>query len=219
VLRAAGVAVSSGLLAEQVAHGPLEAWLTAQLTGRPHVTWKYAATLDGRSAAADGTSRWITGEAARSDVHRLRSEVDAVLVGVGTVLADDPELTVRPDAGRQPLRVVLDRTGRIPAQARVHPALVLDDPPGEALAALAGRGVVSVLLEGGPTVAGAFLRAGLVDRVVGYVAPALLGAGPSALADAGVGTITDAVRLRLDDVTRLGDDLRLTLRPHHPRRP
>lgn len=212
-LRAAGVRVDEGVLADEVAHGPLEAWLTGQRTGRPFVTWKYAATLDGRSAAADGSSRWITGPAARADVHRLRAEVDAVLVGVGTVLADDPELTVRPDPGHQPLRVVLDRSGRTPQDARVHPALVLDAPPDEALAALSGRGVVSVLLEGGPTLVGAFVRAGLVDRVVGYVAPALLGAGPSALADAGVGTVRDALRLRLDDVTRLDDDVRLTLRP------
>ncbi len=212
-LRATGVEVVTGVLAGEVARGPLEAWLTAQRTGRPHVTWKYAATLDGRSAAADGTSRWITGGPARADVHRLRAEVDAVVVGVGTVLADDPELTVRPDPGRQPLRVVVDRSGRTPPAARVHPALVLAGPPVDVLSALADRGVVAVLLEGGPTLAGAFVRDGLVDRVVGYVAPALLGAGPAALQGAGVGTIGAAVRLRLDDVTRLGDDVRLTLRP------
>jgi len=222
-LRAAGVEVVEGVLEDEAAHGPLEAWLTSQRTGRPYVTWKYAATLDGRSAAADGSSRWITGEPARADVHRLRAEVDAVLVGVGTVLADDPQLTVRtpdgaPQPGRQPLRVVLDRSGRTPSGARVHDGaaetLVLDLEPLAALAELQARGVVSVLLEGGPVLAGAFLRAGLVDRVVGYVAPALLGAGPAALADAGVGTIKDAVRLRLDDVARLGDDVRLTLRRH-----
>ncbi len=213
VLRAAGVEVVTGVLEDEVARGPLEAWLGAQRHGRPYVTWKYAATLDGRSAAADGTSRWITGEASRADVHRLRSEVDAVLVGVGTVLTDDPELTVRPDPGRQPLRVVLDRSGRTPPGARVHPAVVLTGTPVEALGQLRDRGVVSVLLEGGPTLAGAFLRAGLVDRVVAYVAAALLGAGAAALGDIGVGTVRDAVRLRLDDVTRLGDDVRLVSRP------
>ena len=207
-LRAAGVEVEH---TDEVVE-PLEAWLAAQRLGRPHVTWKYAATLDGRVAAADGTSRWITGASARADVHRLRSEVDAVVVGVGTVLVDDPELTTRPDPGHQPLRVVLDRSGRTPADARVHPALVLALDPTEALAALGERGVVSVLLEGGPTLAGAFVRAGLVDRVIGYVAPALLGDGPAVLAGAGVGTITHAIRLRLDDVTRLGDDVRLTSR-------
>ena len=222
VLRAAGVQVATGVLEQEVAHGPLEAWLTAQRTGRPFVTWKYAATLDGRSAAADGTSRWITGSPARTDVHRLRAESDAVLVGVGTVLADDPELTVRPAPGRprpsrQPLRVVLDRSGRTPAGARVRdgsaPTLVLAREPAGALAELQERGVVSVLLEGGPTLAGAFWAAGLVDRVVGYVAPALLGDGPPALGSLGVGTVGQAVRLRLDDVARLGDDVRLVLRP------
>ncbi|MDP3711881.1 MAG: bifunctional diaminohydroxyphosphoribosylaminopyrimidine deaminase/5-amino-6-(5-phosphoribosylamino)uracil reductase RibD [Mycobacteriales bacterium] len=217
VLRAAGVEVELGRLADEVARGPLEAWLTAQRTRRPFVTWKSAVTLDGRVAAADGTSRWITGEAARADVHRLRAEVDAVVVGVGTVLADDPQLTVRPDPGHQPLRVVLDRTGRTPPGARVlddaADSLVLAFAPAAALAELAARGVVSVLLEGGPTVAAAFLEAGLVDRVVTYVAPALLGEGPSAVAPWGVGTISDALRLRLDDVTRVGDDVRLVLRP------
>ena len=212
LLRDAGVEVVTGVLEDEVALGPLEAWLGAQRLGRPYVTWKYAATLDGRSAAADGTSRWISGADSRADVHRLRAEVDAVLVGVGTVLADDPELTVRPDPGHQPLRVVLDRSGRTPAGARVHPALVLDSTPAGTLAELAARGVVSVLLEGGPTLAGAFLRERLVDRVVGYVAPALLGAGPAALGDLGVGTVGDALRLRMDDVTRYGDDVRLVLR-------
>jgi diaminohydroxyphosphoribosylaminopyrimidine deaminase/5-amino-6-(5-phosphoribosylamino)uracil reductase len=241
VLRAAGLDVETGVLADELARGPLEAWLTNQALGRPFVTWKYAATLDGRSAAADGTSRWITGEVARADVHRLRAECDAVVVGVGTVLADDPLLDVRPAEGRQPLRVIVDSTGRTPLTARAlagpAPAVVairaaaaddpgyprtLELPTGKdghvdlpaLLQQLAVRhDVVSVLLEGGPTLAGAFVAAGLVDRVVGYVAPALLGEGPPALAAAGVGTISAAHRLRLDEVTRLGDDVRLTLRP------
>jgi diaminohydroxyphosphoribosylaminopyrimidine deaminase/5-amino-6-(5-phosphoribosylamino)uracil reductase len=222
VLAAGGVEVVGGLLAAEVAEGPLEAWLHVQRTGRPFVTWKYAATLDGRSAAADRTSRWITGPEARSDVHRLRSEVDAVVVGVGTVLADDPALTVRPDPGRQPLRVVLDSRGRTPLAAQVRDGaaetLVLTerDVPRHDLTAvlkvLHDRGVVSVLVEGGPTLAAAFMTAGLVDRVIGYVAPALLGDGPAAVADLGVGTITDAVRLRLCEVSQVGDDVRLTLR-------
>lgn len=234
-LRAGGVEVVEGVLEDEVARGALAAWLHRQRTGRPHVTWKYAASLDGRSAAPDGSSRWITGEAARADVHRLRAESDAVLVGVGTVLADDPALTARPDPGHQPLRVVVDRHGRTPATAQVlddaAPTLVVTHGPsyGEQrtlvlapapdgrvdlaglLAALGERGVVAVLLEGGPTLAGAFVAAGLVDRVVGYVAPVLLGGGAAALHDAGVGTIDEAVRLQLTDVTRLGDDVRLTL--------
>jgi len=232
-LRAAGVEVTTGLLADEVAAGPLDAWLHRQRTGRPLVTWKYAATLDGRSAAADGTSRWVTGEPARADVHRLRAESDAVLVGIGTVLADDPQLTVRPTEGRTPLRVVVDSSGRTPRTARVlddaAPTLVATAGPsvegaetvavgagqvdlGALLDLLAARDIVSVLLEGGPVLAGGFWRAGLVDRVVGYVAPLLLGAGTSALEQAGIGTIGDAARLHLTDVTRVGDDLRLSLR-------
>ena len=138
------------------------------------------------------------------------------MVGVGTVLADDPQLTVRPSPGRQPLRVVLDRSGRTPSSARVldeaAETLVLAEEPTAVLALLAERGVVSVLLEGGPTLAAAFLAQGLVDRVIGYVAPALLGAGAAALADFGAGTINQALRLRLDEVQRVGDDVRMTLR-------
>lgn len=241
VLAAAGVDVEAGLLSPE-AEAVNVAWLHSVRTGRPHVTWKFAATLDGRSAAADSSSRWITGPQARADVHVLRSRSDAVLVGVGTVLADDPQLTVRhlppghhTATARQPLRVVLDRDGRTPPDARVRDGaaetLVLTgtdvyagggghgvgrrgvDPRG-ALAVLYERGIRSVLLEGGPTVAGAFVDAGLVDTVVAYVAPALLGQGTAALATASTGATMEAItRLRLVDVTILGADLRLTAVP------
>ncbi len=190
----------------------LTPWLTAQQRHRPYVTWKLAASLDGRVAAADGTSRWITGPEAREDVHRLRAQVDAIVVGTGTVLADDPELTTRPDPGHQPVRVVLDRRGRTPRNAKVHPALVLDQSPEQALQTLHGQGVVHVLLEGGPTLAGAFLSADLVDHVVAYVAPILLGRGPAAVTVPGWGTLTDAARLRLTGVAQIGQDVRLDLR-------
>lgn len=208
-LRAAGVDVVEVGGPE----GALAYWLHAQRTGRPFVTWKFAATLDGRSAAADGTSQWITGPEARADVHALRSQCDAIVAGSGTVLADDPALTTRPDPGHQPLRVVVDRRGRVPADARAlgegswH---VTDDR--DVLAELAERGVTRVLLEGGPTLAAAYWRAGEVDEVIAYVAPALLGAGAAAVGDLGIGTITDIARLHLTDVTRLGEDVRLTLR-------
>ena len=156
MLRAAGVAVREGVLADEVARGPLRAWLHAVRTGRPHVTWKLAATLDGRSAAADGTSRWITGADARAEVHALRAGMDAIVVGTGTVLADDPSLTARrPDGSlreRSPLRVVVGHRD-------VPSGFALDAPdvlhlrthdPDAVLAALHDRGVVDVLLEGGP---------------------------------------------------------------------
>jgi diaminohydroxyphosphoribosylaminopyrimidine deaminase/5-amino-6-(5-phosphoribosylamino)uracil reductase len=227
-LRAAGVEVISGVRAAEASH-LLRYWLTAVPRNRPYLIWKYAATLDGRSAAEDGTSQWITGPEARADVHALRGTVDAILAGVGTVLADDPSLTVRATGlERRPLRVVVDSAGRTPAGARVcdgaaptwiaTAAEVGAGPDGRVdlaklLAALYARGVRGALLEGGPTLAGAFLAAGLVDEVVGYLAPKLLGAGPPALGAAGVATIAGVHDLTLTDVTRIGPDLRLTAVP------
>ncbi|HEX6968331.1 MAG TPA: bifunctional diaminohydroxyphosphoribosylaminopyrimidine deaminase/5-amino-6-(5-phosphoribosylamino)uracil reductase RibD [Micromonosporaceae bacterium] len=231
-LRAAGVAVEIGVRAAEAEEVNI-AWLTAVRRGWPYVIWKYAATLDGRSAAADGTSMWITSVAARTDVHALRATVDAVLVGVGTVLADDPRLTVRDLrdgslAIRQPLRVVVDSAGRTPPDARVRDdaartwiataAEVGRGTDGRVdlralLAALYERGVRSVLLEGGPRLAGAFLAGGLIDKIVGYVAPKLLGAGPAALSDAGIRTVSDAAEWEFVDVTRLGPDLRFIALP------
>ena len=219
VLRAAGIAIKAGMLAEEVRRGPLRAWLHAVRTGRPHVTWKLAATLDGRSAAADGASRWITGVAARAEVHALRATVDAIVVGTGTVLADDPALTARyPDGSErehQPLRVVVGYRDVPPGFALAAPdALHLrTHDPDVVLAALHGRGVVDVLLEGGPRLAGAFVAAHRVDRVLAYLAPALLGAGPSALGDAGVGTIDAIERLQVDEVRRVGADVLVDARP------
>ncbi|MBW0106673.1 bifunctional diaminohydroxyphosphoribosylaminopyrimidine deaminase/5-amino-6-(5-phosphoribosylamino)uracil reductase RibD [Pseudonocardia sp. KRD291] len=218
-LRAAGVEVTLGSLADDVAAGPLRGWLHRQRTGRPHVTWKLAATLDGRVAAADGTSRWITGETAREGVHALRARMDAIVAGTGTVLADDPALTARHPNGtlaeHQPLRVVVGHRD-VPAGA----ALAADDvlhlrthDPDAVLDALDTRDVVDVLLEGGPTLAGAFVAAGRVDRVLAYLAPALLGSGNTALGDAGVGTIADIVRLHVDEVHRVGVDVLVDARP------
>lgn len=236
-LRAAGVQVERGLLEESAAAGNA-AWLTSVRLRRPYILWKYAATLDGRVAAADGSSRWITSAESRADVHRLRAEADAVVVGSGTLRADDPHLAVRGVAGAvQPLRVVLDSNATIEPGARVlddaAPTLiaVADDTKTDLpdvlrlprtatgldvpalLTALYARGVRSVLLEGGPTLAGAFVAAGAVDKVVGYLAPALLGAGPAALADAGISTLADALRLEVTETLRLGPDLRVTAVP------
>ncbi len=223
-LRAAGLTVSGGLLADDVARGPLREWLHRQRTGRPHITWKFAATLDGRTAAADGTSQWITGPEARARVHADRARLDAIVVGTGTVLADDPWLTARlPDgslAPHQPLRVVVG-TRDIPAGAKVlddaAPTLVLrTHDVADVLAALADRD--DVLIEGGPKLAGAFLKAGCIDRVQAYLAPVVLGAGSHAVEGAGVSTITEALRFRRESVETVGDDVLLTLIPNDPTR-
>lgn len=224
-LRAAGVHVDTDVRRPEAAHG-MRYWLGAVRFGRPYTIWKYAATLDGRSAAADGTSQWITSPAARADVHRLRGTVDAIVAGIGTVLADDAALTVRgTGAARSPLRVVVDSSGRTPAAARVTDGAA---PTWIATAADVGatadgrvdlhalgkrlydRGVRAALIEGGPTLAGAFLRAGLVDEIVGYIAPKVLGAGMAALGDAGVATMTEAIGFEIADVARVGPDVRLT---------
>jgi diaminohydroxyphosphoribosylaminopyrimidine deaminase / 5-amino-6-(5-phosphoribosylamino)uracil reductase len=221
-LREAGVDVVLGVEQEAAEQGALAAWLTGVHERRPYVVWKVGVTLDGRVAAADGTSRWITGEVARAAVHRLRATCDAVLVGSGTVLADDPQLTVRDEAGRdvehQPLRVVVDRRGRVPAGARVlddaaPTHISRADGPEGVLGELFDRGVRRVLLEGGPELAAGFLRAGMVDEVVIHLAPKLLGAGPSLVGDLGIRTIGDALSLDVVDVTLLGSDVAIRLRP------
>jgi diaminohydroxyphosphoribosylaminopyrimidine deaminase/5-amino-6-(5-phosphoribosylamino)uracil reductase len=221
-LRDAGVDVVTGVEQEAAERGALAGWLTGVRDQRPFVVWKVGATLDGRVAAADGTSRWITGATARAAVHRLRATCDAVLVGSGTVLADDPQLTVRDEAGRdaprQPLRVVLDRRGRVPAGARVLDGTAPTHvsragSPAALLAELFDRDVRRVLLEGGPQLAAAFLQAGLVDEVLVHVAPKLLGAGPSLVGDLGIPTIGDALLLDVVDVTLLGGDVAIRLRP------
>ena len=228
-LRSAGVVVLGGadavgedLVAQAVALN--EPWTFAVTHGRPFVTWKAASTLDGRVAAADGTSRWITSPEARADVHDLRDSVDAIIVGIGTVLADDPHLGARRDGqsrpGQQPLRVVVGMRD-IPGGARVlddsAPTLHLrTHDPREVLETLFGRGVRHVLLEGGPILAAAFVRAGLVDAVRWYLAPALLGAGAPALAEAGMSTIADALRLSVTGVALIGDDVRIDARTRAP---
>jgi diaminohydroxyphosphoribosylaminopyrimidine deaminase / 5-amino-6-(5-phosphoribosylamino)uracil reductase len=214
-LRAAGVDVTAGVAADVVAD-QLAAYLTHRTTGRPRVVLKLASSLDGRTAAPDGTSRWITGEAARADAHRLRAESDAVLVGAGTVRADDPALTVRHTAGRDPLRVVL---GRAPAGAKVHPCLEVAGELGPILDDLGARDVLQVLVEGGAGVAGAFHRAGLVDAYVLYLAPALFGGddAPGLFTGAGAATMADVWRGRITRVTPLGDDIRVDLVPARSR--
>ena len=212
-LRAAGVDVVVGVGAAEAADG-LAAYLHQRRTGRPWVVLKLASTLDGRTAAPDATSQWITGPAARADAHSLRAESDAVLVGAGTVRADDPSLTVRdaPAPRGDPVRVVL---GRAPDGAKVHPCLERSGDLGAVLDELGALGHVQLLVEGGANVAHAFHHAGLVDRYVIYLAPALFGGDDARSMFAGPGAQSMAAvsRGRIHRVTTVGDDLRIDLDP------
>lgn len=249
-LRDAGVVVDVGV-DEETARESLRPYLHQRATGRPWCVLKSAASIDGRTAAADGSSQWVTGPRARADGHRLRARSQAVVVGSGTALLDRPALTVRDVETRPPvppLRVLLDARGRVPAEGPLFdvdlgPTLVLTtsqaDPemmaawkgagvevdevePGAdggvdlpaALRVLAGRRVLQALVEGGPSVHGALVRAGLADELVVYAGGVLLGDGARpVLAGFPVGTLSDAPRWRLVDVTRVGDDVRATWRP------
>ncbi len=214
-LEAAGLTVELGVLATHVAE-QLAPYLTHRRTGRPYVVLKLAATLDGRIAAADGSSQWITSTAARLDAHRLRAESDAILVGAATVRDDDPRLTVRgiesPDGRpiREPLRVVL---GRAPEGARIHPCIEYSGELPPLLEQLGDRGVVQLMIEGGATVAADFHRLGLVDRYVLYLAPAIMGGddGRPMMAGPGAATLETLFRGRIDSVRRLDEDLRIEL--------
>jgi diaminohydroxyphosphoribosylaminopyrimidine deaminase/5-amino-6-(5-phosphoribosylamino)uracil reductase len=208
-LRAAGVDVVVGI-EEAAVRRQLRAYLHHRSTGRPYVVVKMAATLDGRTAAPDGSSRWITGDAARADVHRLRAESDAVIVGAGTVRADDPELTVRHVTGRDPRRVVL---GSVPAGARCHPCLAWDGPIGDLLDHLGADGCVQVLVEGGAGVVASFRAEHLIDEFVLYLAPAVFGGNAAAplLAGPTAPTIDDVERGRIVEAVLIGGDLRIVI--------
>ncbi|WP_341927684.1 bifunctional diaminohydroxyphosphoribosylaminopyrimidine deaminase/5-amino-6-(5-phosphoribosylamino)uracil reductase RibD [Nocardioides psychrotolerans] len=238
-LESAGIEVEAGLMATE-ADALAAVYRLAQHVQRPFVTWKFATTLDGRSAAADGTSRWVSSPAARRDTHRLRALCDTMLVGAHTVAVDDPLLTVRDEhdrpleRARQPLRAVMGERdldpGRRVFNADAETVHLRTRDPHQALAELFARDRQHVFLEGGPTLAAAFLQAGLVDEIVVYVAPMLLGAGTSAIADLGITTIAEAFRPQVTDVTVLDPspadgaageqpNIRLTLRPAMPAMP
>lgn len=218
-LRAAGIEVLGGFLAEK-SEQQGRVWLTANKLKRPFVTLKWATSLDGRAAANDGSSQWITGAQAREDVHARRANADAILAGTGTVIADDPELTARKPDGtyysHQPLRVILgerdldpncrvfnDKAESLHLQTRnIHGAL----------AELWARGIKHVFIEGGPEVASWFERLELVDEYLIYLAPVLLGGDRVALRDIGVGNIAQAHRLEIFEQHMLGNDLLLVAR-------
>jgi diaminohydroxyphosphoribosylaminopyrimidine deaminase/5-amino-6-(5-phosphoribosylamino)uracil reductase len=218
-LREAGVEVISGVLADET-ENLIHPWLTAVRLHRPYVTLKWASSLDGRAAAADGTSQWITGTAARQHVHERRALADAIIVGTGTALADDPSLTARGDAGEllehQPTAVVIgERPIPVDAKLRSHPGGLIEiasHDPSIVLSELYARDIRRVYVEGGPTLASAFVQQGLVDEYLVYLAPTLIGGPTLALGDLGVSTITDQKRLVITAVDRLGDDVLITAR-------
>lgn len=213
-LRDAGVEVISGVL-EAEADEQSRVWLTSAQNHRPFVTLKWAQSLDGRAMAADGSSKWISGPESRAHAHQQRSELDAILVGTGTVLADNPSLTARkPDGSlysHQPLRVVLGNS-MIPGDAAIfddsaETIRVRNHDLSVLLADLYARGVKHLMVEGGPTVASAFVRSGFVDEFVTYVAPQLIGGPGLAVTDLGVSTMAEAYQLSFKEVLPLGADL------------
>ncbi|AZG44293.1 bifunctional diaminohydroxyphosphoribosylaminopyrimidine deaminase/5-amino-6-(5-phosphoribosylamino)uracil reductase RibD [Gordonia insulae] len=217
-LRAAGVTVVGGVGAAEAEAGPLRPWLFRQRHGRPLVTAKIASGVDGRIAAPDGTSQWITGEAARARAHRQRAVLDAIVVGTGTVVRDDPALTARELNGElrshQPTRVVMGLRD-VPSGAQVTDGRaplrhVRSHDPAAVLAEL--EDALWVLVEGGPSIIGAFLAAGLVDELEVYLAPVVLGAGAASVDIPGITTLADAQRFSITAVETLGDDVMLRLR-------
>lgn len=236
ILHNEGINVRMGLMAAE-AEDLNRQWFVAVRENRPFITARLAQTVDGRIAALDGTSQWITSEESRQDSHELRARVDAIVVGTGTVLADNPRLTARAadgtEAPGQPLRVVMGLrdipadaavrgtagTPRIPARLGSEDFLALrTHDPAVVVRELHNRGVGHIMIEGGAMINAAFLARGMVDELVVYLAPTLLGAGIPGLTDLGIGTLTEAQRWEWDSTTTgpvevLGPDLKLTLMP------
>ena len=218
-LSEAGIEVEPGVLEEQANH-QLRVWLTFAKTKRPFVTLKWASSLDGRAAAEDGSSKWISGSESRADAHRRRSEVDAILVGTGTAMIDDPELTARKQDGtlydNQPVRVVLGER-ELPSSLRVFNSdaetlTLRTQSIHGAMDELFERGVKHVMVEGGPTLASRFVQLDLVDEFLVYLAPKLLGGEKLSIGSIDVPSIDKAKQLEFFEIKQLGEDLLLVAR-------
>jgi len=216
VLKAAGIEVIAGVGTDEATHSN-RAWLTKILKGRPFITWKVAATLDGKVAAADGTSQWITNEASRADVQKVRRTVDAIMVGTQTVIADDPHLIPRDGKmGSNPLRIVCG-TQELPKGAQVFdsaaPTMVIASKDLKVVAAeLIATGANHILLESGPTLATALLQAGMLDELMLYQGASVLGAGKSFVADLGITTVNNAMSMQRISTETFGDDVKSVYR-------
>ena len=211
-LRNAGLTVDVGILEQEVKQ-QLAAYLHHRATGRPFVVLKMASTIDGRIAATDGSSKWITGETARKRVHQLRAESDAIVVGAGTVRADDPSLTVRDTDGPSPRRIVL---GTIDASAKVHPCTQWTGTLPDLLDTLGKEGVVQLLVEGGARVAASFHRERLINQYIMHIAPVIAGGDDAAGVFAGpaASTMADMWRGRIVSTTNLDGDIEIILEPN-----
>jgi diaminohydroxyphosphoribosylaminopyrimidine deaminase/5-amino-6-(5-phosphoribosylamino)uracil reductase len=219
-LRDAGIEVVSGFHADR-ADQQSRVWLSSAKHKRAFVTLKWASSLDSRAAAQDGSSKWISGEESRQDAHNFRSQVDAIMIGTGTALIDDPELTARKADGslfeHQPLRVVVGERD-LPAELRVFndaaPTITLKTHSIHgALSELYEKGIKHVLVEGGPTLASRFIQMDLVDEFVIYLAPKLLGGDKMAIGSIDVPSIDKAKELEFVEVKTLGDDIQIIARP------
>ena len=216
-LETAGVACEVGVLAEEI-EDQLRPYVHHRRTGRPYVVAKFGISVDGKTAAPDGTSKWITGAAARADTHRLRAESQAIAVGAGTVRTDDPMLTVRdfgwdgpvPPSGLDPLRYVF---GPVPRGARVQPCQEVKANPAEFVSQLGKEGTLQLMIEGGAGLMGSFHRAELIDSYVAYVAPCLFGGSDATgiFRGSGAETIAEVWRGQFRSVSVLDGDLRIEL--------
>ena len=212
-LRAAGVEVESGIGEEQ-ARLENRAWLTKIELGRPRITWKIASTMDGKVAASDGTSKWITGDLARTDVARMRSQVDGIVTSTATVIADDPLLTSK-GLGKNPVRIVMGAT-ELSAKMQIsndaaETVLIKSRNFDELLLLAEERGFNDLLIESGPTFGTALLRANLIDEIVLFQAPTLLGSGTPSIGDLGITNIAGRLDFEISDVEVIGSDLKITL--------